>query len=147
MKTMKSLIVGFALFVGMVGLSHASSAGGGWRPYTVYPASGQVISGNGFFNSMSISSGCAAGDWVAVFDTVAPQNTNYSALLSTAWAQITPAVLFATAPAVAGGYAVNNYWSAGQADDDYIEVTNGLFVFKSAASQGNCDVVTVYYRK
>ncbi len=160
MKTMKSLIVAFALIVGLSAISHAGGRrGAGWKAYTVTLSSGQVFIGEGFLNSMSLSTGCTqnspGSDWVIAFDTVAISTTtgltwvnssSYVAYFSTNLPianqfdaantplltnQLTPTLLFTTTTTAVSGGASNGYWSAGQAVDDYVEINNGLFILKS----------------
>lgn len=173
MKTMKSLIVAFALLVGMVGLSHASRSNGGWKAYTVNASSAQVFVGAGFLNSISLSTGCTQNvpgvDWAIAFDTVAistttgltwVNSTNYAAYLSTflpmaayPWntsltnPQVTPPLLFGSTTTAASGAAANGYWSSGQGEDDYEEIVNGLFILKSGVSTGLCNQAVIYYSK
>lgn len=161
---MKKAFLVIGLLVGMVGLSRASSAGNGWKAYTISKSSAQVFIGAGFLGSMYLSSACNVTDFAVAFDTVTIDPTtgfptaasnstvlSYSAAIGSTVTQVTPFLLYGSslttggsAPAPISGVT---YWSPGQAPGDFVEIMNGLFVYKNQAAFGGCDQVTVYYRR
>lgn len=157
---MKKILVAIALLVGTVGVSHASRSGGGWRPYTLSASSAQVFTGYGYLNAISQSSACTQGDYMVAFDTVAIStvtglgiaNSAQELVFSNAFSTtttLTPPLVFGSTISQAGLVATpaNPYWTPGQASGDYLEVFNGLFVWKNTGASGNCDKAVIYWAK
>ena len=131
MKTMKGLIVGLALFIGIVGMAQAGGKQGqGWNVTIVTGTATQIFNGRGYLFKILLSSGNSAaglqGDFLQAYST-APFAGNGAGQtlipnnLFVGTCAVTPPVVFLTTATNAGGN-LNNQWSLGDCETCFVEI-------------------------
>lgn len=162
MKTMKSLIVGLALFIGIVGVSHAGGRQGqGWNVTivtgTAWDVAGSSQSGTRvFLRKIILSSGTTGslGDFMQVFST--PPNSGNGAgvslmptSLTASTTALTPPLIFLTT-GTTGGTSYNPYspsmWTIGDCEVCFLETT-AIHVRKTAEASGAANTAAVYWSR
>lgn len=152
---MKKLIFGLVFLLGIAGIAKAEDLGEGYVATTVTGTHKVIFAGHGYVRGITLSSGATAsiGDYalaittapVAAFNGADGTLTGGALFLSTA--QIIPALVYKTTTTLSqNGDSLNNSWKMGDCAACYIE-TDGLTIRQSAASTGEANKVTVYWRR
>ena len=164
MKTMKGLIFGLALFIGIVGIAHADMQGQGWSVTYVTGTATTIFAGRGYLWKIALSSGDSAaglqGEFLQAFST-APNITNGGGVtampnhLFVSTTALTPPLVFLTTATNNGG-SLNQEWSLGDCDTCFVEIPagssatvtggrtgGGLHIRKSAGASGNANQAAV----
>lgn len=144
---MNKILIGFFLLLGVLVASvnkeaEAYGPGGGWNYTIVDVSSAVVFSGGGDLYRLVLSTGNNT-DWCQAIDTQTIQGPAYVQFTSTQL--VTPALIFYSTTTLFVDQSKGNGWGIG--DGEYVNIRNGLFIWKSAVGSGRANQVGVYWRK